>query len=64
MRWTRCLTVVEWYYPTRPDIVQAYSEDIEESLGEELLHFSELLKTDIAAHIIIEKNPRISKINI
>ena len=34
-----------------PNIVSSYQEDLEESLGDELMQFTELLKTNVAAAI-------------
>ena len=39
-----------------PNIVSSYQEDLEESLGDELMQFTELLKTNVAAAISNEKH--------
>ena len=33
------------------NLIKSYPEDLEESLGEEFVQFTELLKTDLASHI-------------
>lgn len=38
-----------------PNIISIYPDDLEEGLGDELVQFAELLKTDVAASIDIEK---------
>lgn len=55
LRQLKSLTAEEILKRT-PNIVSAYQDDLEESLGDELVQFAELLKTDVAAAIDNKKH--------